>query len=395
MPFPHQDRCWHEVATFVQRHATPNAALLAPDEFVEIFDNVYSYEAPGLDPTIKYDWIIIHKGLCDRLDQVFINSVVAAVPPLLANDVFVVFSKTAGLNPLPPNSVHINALRHALRSLPKQAHAPVHPSARIRPVNFTKLDVEGVREAMNSRYRQDEHDEFGGYEHPHLWDQVRYHEVDRLFHQLIGDVRELDVLEIGCGIGRNTKFFEHAASYLGTDLSDVAIAKAQQRGFDPTHFKFQPMDAMDLQLPDAQFDLVLGAEIIEHVQDSDQMLREVHRVLKPGGRFLFNSANRDSLHLRIIRGMGHPEVRSTYEHFREYGYIEIQGILDQIGFAVTASEGVFIHPYLSIPGIDESVKNIILDDPHIVESLREIGNRAGPEFCFEFMIAATKIPNPA
>lgn len=390
MPFPHQDRSWEEAANCILKNAAADEALLAPDEFVEIFGNVYSYAAPRMDPTIKYDWIVIHKGQCHRIDRVFLNSVVASVPVVLANDVFVVFSKNPATSVLPQDSIHIQALRNILRDLTSTPEVDPAPAARLRPVNFAKLDVEGVRTMMNERYRRDSDDQFGGYEHPHEWDRVRFREVDSLFLKLLGEVSGLAVLEIGCGIGRNARFFENAVSYVGTDLSDVAITKARQRNScGPTH-RFEVMDAMALKLEEGQFDLVMGAEIIEHVQEPEKMLREIRRVLKPGGRFLFNSANRDSLHLRVIRKMGHPEVLSTHEHFREFGYAEMVGILDQIGFDVEASEGICLHPYLSVPEIGDGVKACVLDDPDIVEALRVIGNRAGPEFCFEFMIAAKK-----
>jgi 2-polyprenyl-3-methyl-5-hydroxy-6-metoxy-1,4-benzoquinol methylase len=390
MPFPHHDRFWTETANFISQNSSSDAALLAPDEFVELFSNVYSYAAPTIDPNLKFDWIVIHKGLYDQLDPIFVDFVVSKMPAVLANKVFVVFSNNKRLKPLSVDSVHVVALRHILKKRSSSIERSANPKTRLRPVNFAVLDVEGVREVMNQRYSQDSHDQFGGYEHPHLWDRVRYHEVDRLFLKLLGDVSLLDVLEIGCGIGRNASFFRNAASYLGTDLSDVAITKARQRCLEHPSHRFEVMDAMDLKLEDKKFDLVLGAEIIEHVQDVEKMLRGIYRVLKPQGRFLFNSANRDSLHLRIVRKLGHPEFRSTYEHFREFGYDEMRGILDQIGFDIESSEGIFLHPYLSVPGIDALIQACALDDPEIVEILRELGERAGPKFGFEFLIAARK-----
>lgn len=365
--------------------------MLAPDEFVEVFANVYSYAAPILDPGLQYDWIIIHKGfLYEQLDAAFMDAVVTTIPAVFANDVFTVFSNVAGLKPLSKNAIHVASVIHLLANRPAGMVPAVNQKARLRPLNFATLDVEGVREVMNERYLRDSHDEFGGYEHPHHWDRIRYHEVDRLLLKLIGDVSGLNVLEIGCGIGRNAHFFEAAANYLGTDLSDVAIAKARQRAPDHPTRRFEAMDAMDLKLEDATFNLVLGAEIIEHVQDADKMLRGIHRVLKPGGRFLFNSANRDSLHLRMVRALGLPEFRGTYEHFREFGYAEMCGILDGIGFDVESSEGIFLHPYLGVPGIDDKVHACALDNPEMVAVLRELGERAGPEYGFEFLIAARK-----
>lgn len=68
----------------------------------------------------------------------------------------------------------------------------------------------------------------------------------------------------------------------------------------------------------------------------------------------------------------------------------MRGILDFIGFEIESSEGIFLHPYLSVPGIDGKIHACAQDNPEMVEVLRQLGERAGPEFGFEFLIAARK-----
>ena len=55
------------------------------------------------------------------------------------------------------------------------------------------------------------------------------------------------------------------------------------------------MDAADLQYPDASFDIVICRELIEHVPDEQQVLKEIKRVLVPGGYVLFTTPNAFSL----------------------------------------------------------------------------------------------------
>jgi len=98
------------------------------------------------------------------------------------------------------------------------------------------------------------------------------------------------VLDVACGTGLVTLPAAEAVgpqgSVLGTDISDEMVRglenAAKTRGF--THVTARRMDAERLQLADAAFDVVLCALGLMYVPDPLQALREVHRVLRPGGR---------------------------------------------------------------------------------------------------------------
>jgi len=390
MPFPQQDTLWMETALFIKKYAGQEMRLLAPDEFIELFPNVYCYEAPSLDASLKFEWVIIHKGLFDRIPKAFLDQLLVEKTPVFANEVFVVFTQDKTIPTLDRENIHLKAFLELKEIASTCSPNNSRPNARLQPLHFATLDVEGVRQAMNERYAQSGNDEYAGYEHPNHWDKVRFHEVDRLIKKMTGLVLGLDVLEIGCGMGRNAPLFVDARSYLGTDLSDLAISKAKTLYRETTSHRFARMNAMDLELENASVDFVLGVEWIEHVQDTDKMLSEIGRVLKLGGIFLFDSANRDSLHQRILRQLGHPEILSTHEHFREFGYLEMKDLLAQHSFEIVQAEGVFLHPYLNLPGMPVAIKDLALNDPKTVEILRTLGEKAGPEYGFEFMILARK-----
>ncbi|NJK91932.1 MAG: class I SAM-dependent methyltransferase [Blastochloris sp.] len=384
MPFPSHDPYWSDVAAYLD--GVGSGSMMAPDEFVERFPDVYCYEAPLLKRDLDPDCLVLHKGLWGRIPESFLSVWMKKGRPVFANEVFVVYVKRGDLAVLEKNHVHLPNLHRSMRE--RGEHPRENP--RLRPLHFASLDVEGVREAMNERYAKVGLEEFGGYEHPHLWDRERYREVDRLTQRMLGSVTGLRVLELGCGIGRSAVFCAEAGDYLGTDLSDVAIEKARQRCGENGRQRFERMDAMSLRVPDGVMDVVLGVEIIEHVQDAEKMLSEVRRVLKPGGRFIFNSANRDSFHLRMIQKLGLPEFRGTYEHFREFGYGEMCGLLGKHQFEVEEGVGLFLLPYQAVPGVSDTIKGLAENDPQVVEWLRVLGERAGPEFGFEFMIRAKK-----
>ena len=98
------------------------------------------------------------------------------------------------------------------------------------------------------------------------------------------------VLDVACGTGVVAVAAAQAVGaggrVLGVDLADAMVQtcrqRAQQLGLGQA--AFERMDAEQLQLPDAGFDLALCALGLMYVPDADAALRELHRVLRPGGR---------------------------------------------------------------------------------------------------------------
>jgi SAM-dependent methyltransferase len=95
------------------------------------------------------------------------------------------------------------------------------------------------------------------------------------------------ILEYGCGLGGQAfDLAERGATVTGIDISEVAVVQARKRAGSNPRLTFQRADAESLEFPAASFDLVCGSGILHHL-DLDKGLREVHRVLVPGGRGIF------------------------------------------------------------------------------------------------------------
>ena len=82
-----------------------------------------------------------------------------------------------------------------------------------------------------------------------------------------------DVLDVGCGVKAYAPFFAGATRYVGVDLPGNRFADIAG-----------PADAIPVD--DASFDLVLCLQVLEHVPDPAAVVRELRRVVKPGGRVL-------------------------------------------------------------------------------------------------------------
>jgi SAM-dependent methyltransferase len=120
-------------------------------------------------------------------------------------------------------------------------------------------------------------------------------EGDRSFIQLYDTVARAaplagrEVLEIGCGRGGGAAYVARALDprrVVAVDLSPRAIALCRQRFAHPRLW-FQVGDAERLPFGDASFDVVLNVESSHCYGHFEVFLREVHRVLRPEGHFLY------------------------------------------------------------------------------------------------------------
>jgi ubiquinone/menaquinone biosynthesis C-methylase UbiE len=115
------------------------------------------------------------------------------------------------------------------------------------------------------------------------------------------ETKGLRVLEIGCGMGTDGAQFARAgADYTGIDLTDAAIDLAQKR-FQLFNLpgKFQTDDAEELSFPDNTFDVVYSHGVLHHTPDIESAIREIHRVLRPGGRAEVMLYHRNSYNYRV------------------------------------------------------------------------------------------------
>ncbi|MEJ0034445.1 MAG: class I SAM-dependent methyltransferase [Bacteroidota bacterium] len=100
-----------------------------------------------------------------------------------------------------------------------------------------------------------------------------------------------DLLEVGCGEGRGIDLvLPKANSYSAIDKIEPVIAKLREKY--PTGKFFSGNIPPLGPFGDNSFDVVITFQVIEHIQDDFNFLKEIHRVLKPGGLAIITTPNR-------------------------------------------------------------------------------------------------------
>jgi ubiquinone/menaquinone biosynthesis C-methylase UbiE len=97
---------------------------------------------------------------------------------------------------------------------------------------------------------------------------------------------DLDILEFGCGTGKNTETFaREARTVLGVDISEAMLGIAQARGFPASVALTLIEPGARWPVTDRTIDVVTASLVLEHVAHLPMVFAEAARVLRPGGWF--------------------------------------------------------------------------------------------------------------
>jgi len=198
-----------------------------------------------------------------------------------------------------------------------------------------------------------------------FYDDVAGQGMTSFTHLFLDDLRipkDPVVLDVACGTGIATfelmKAVTTGGRFYGIDISSSMIAKAtanaQRHGL--TNCVFQPGDAEDLGFPDAMFDVVISSGSFHWFPDKLQALREMYRVLKPGGqvalRFNREKAWHRVFHILIQLEQAHPEFSMTpsWTTIRDYFSLTLEDaydLFDRVGFEKARIHGIHRITYVT------------------------------------------------
>jgi SAM-dependent methyltransferase len=204
----------------------------------------------------------------------------------------------------------------------------------------------------------------------------RRHEVvyQQLAHRCVGR----DVLEAGCGEGYGADLIAGVArrvTAVDYDEATVAHVRARYPRVQVVHGNLA-----ELPLPDKSVDVVVNFQVIEHLWDQPQFVRECARVLRPGGVLMMSTPN------RITFSPGRDTPINPF-HTRELNADEMTELLHDAGFTSVSMSGVFHGRRLlemdarhggSI--IDAQIERAVADAPWPQELLADVAAVTAADF---------------
>jgi len=129
--------------------------------------------------------------------------------------------------------------------------------------------------------------------------------LDRFTHNLTLDTK---IIEIGCGDGRNLlHLLKLGYKVTGIDISATALERTIEHANSiglAHNLTLVQADAQACNLASESFDVAFATQVLDHVNNPASVVREVHRLLKNGGRFYvqFSSTNDTAISLGIPLG---------------------------------------------------------------------------------------------
>ncbi len=149
--------------------------------------------------------------------------------------------------------------------------------------------------------------------------------IDERELQLLKDANK--VLDLGCGDGLTLAFLvDKGFDVTGMDYSEVGIANAKKRVSKKAKFVlgdiYQP-----LPFEDEEFDAIIAYQVINHntIEEIRKLLKELHRILKPGGVFSVKVSDWTTYGYNYVDGLCYDEFGSILKPIGERTFLPIAG----------------------------------------------------------------------
>jgi SAM-dependent methyltransferase len=204
----------------------------------------------------------------------------------------------------------------------------------------------------------------------------RRHEV--VYQQLAPRCAGLEVLEAGCGEGYGADLISRVARrVIALDYDETTVAHVRAR-----YPRVEVMHGNLAELPqaDASVDVVVNFQVIEHLWDQTQFVRECARVLRPSGLLMVSTPN------RITFSPGRDTPINPF-HTRELNADELTRLLVDAGFTSVSMSGVFHGPRLAEMDarhggsiIDAQIARAVADAPWPAELLADVAAVTSADF---------------
>ena len=195
------------------------------------------------------------------------------------------------------------------------------------------------------------------------------------------------VLDCGCGSGYGSAMIARTAlKVTGVDVADDAVAYANGR-FGSDNLQFQQIDPEQaLPFADASFDVALSFQVFEHVVNEQHYLREIARVLKPGGTLLLVTPDRATRLLPLQQPWNRWHLREYSEAslsqqlarvFPEFQMLKMTGPEEVIGIELRRCPRLkWLSLPFTLPLYPKAVRTALLNLVHRLRGRGEATSRA-------------------
>jgi 2-polyprenyl-6-hydroxyphenyl methylase / 3-demethylubiquinone-9 3-methyltransferase len=166
------------------------------------------------------------------------------------------------------------------------------------------------------------------------------------FDHFIPNWKAIEVLDVGCGGGYACEFLaKRDASVFGTDIMTASLQQAKDHAHQENlNIEYHPCTPERLPFADNSMDAVTCFDVLEHIPQKDQTIREIHRVLKPGGWFFYDTFNKTLWSKLFIIWLGEIIIRFMPRGTHYWPWFisptELRSLLEVTGFASVELGGV-------------------------------------------------------
>ena len=229
-------------------------------------------------------------------------------------------------------------------------------------------------------------------EHFFLDVEHRYTKSHRLVREAAGDLSGKRILDIGCSRGLMLERFRRyeGVEFVAIELEPEMLELARARGIaaEPHQINVFEDGQIAARLPyeDASLDVVLAAEIIEHIVDTQGFLAEIRRVLRPGGVVFLSTPNvlwwKYRLDLLAGRYLDVLDYRlrfgTDFGHVRAFTPALLRELVEEAGFVEIRLAGKRLGPISSLTG-----------SPAVARRLDDLATRS-PKLSDDVLLVARK-----
>jgi len=132
------------------------------------------------------------------------------------------------------------------------------------------------------------------------------------------------LLEIGSGIGNNVRILMQYTDVIATEIDPVYLEVLRNAYLNTPGVDVREWDANQPPPPDLpQPDSILCSNVLEHIEDDRQVVRNADHALKPGGRMIFIVPRGQNLYSSLDSAIG---------HYRRYDKDQLCGLFEELGY---------------------------------------------------------------